>query len=129
MLPRSRQHCIQPHWPFGCEIDGPRFPVVAEDCRSILFVKCSDGGGRRVKRERLENQLPSVWLGYMPFFIHDQCCPAGFGLLVNVLAPCFMLMGDSSISILQIEKPLSGILLGYGHMAAVMRQSKAEIAE
>jgi hypothetical protein len=32
-------------------------------------------------------------------------------------------------SVLQIEKPLSGILLGYGHMAAVMRQSKAEIAE
>jgi hypothetical protein len=47
---------------------------------------------------RLENQLPSVWLGYMPFFIHEQCCPAGFGLLVNVPALCFMLMGDSSIS-------------------------------
>jgi hypothetical protein len=34
----------------------------------------------------------------MPFFIHEQCCPAGFGLLVNVPALCFMLMGDSSIS-------------------------------
>ncbi|GAU14841.1 hypothetical protein TSUD_50530 [Trifolium subterraneum] len=46
-LPRSRQHCIQPHWPFECENDSPQFPVVAEDCRSILFVECTVGGGRR----------------------------------------------------------------------------------
>lgn len=37
-IPPSRQH-IQPHWPFRCEDDGAQFPVVAEDCCSILLME------------------------------------------------------------------------------------------
>jgi len=48
--------------------------------------------------ERLENQFSSVWLGYMPSFIHEQFCPAGLALRVNVPVLCFMLTSDSSSS-------------------------------